>query len=108
MNILRPLKVLCGLLCGFAGALHAAPLSASIPMLAEAPLAGDCSPTEVGRVARAEMEARLNAYLQLSEEALSMRFQAIKLYAELVLPQLFFLHLIFQVVLVLNEELVVV
>ncbi|MDR3054492.1 MAG: hypothetical protein LBU53_03710 [Zoogloeaceae bacterium] len=83
MNILRPLKVLCGLLCGFAGALHAAPLSASIPMLAEAPLAGDCSPTEVGRVARAEMEARLNAYLQLSEEALSMRFQAIKLYAEL-------------------------
>ncbi|GHU15180.1 hypothetical protein FACS189441_6480 [Betaproteobacteria bacterium] len=81
MNILRPL--LCTSFCVFACTLYAAPLTSSIPMLAEAPVANDCSSAEVGRVARAEMEARLNAYLQLSEEALSMRFQAIKLYAEL-------------------------
>lgn len=83
MNILRPLSFLSVLFCAFACTLQAAPLSAAIPMLAEAPVAADCSTAEVGRVSRSEMDARLNAYLQLSEEALSMRFKAIQLYAQL-------------------------
>ena len=78
MNILRPLSGLCVLF--FVGTLQGAP---RISLLTQAPLSSDCSAEQVGRVSRAEMDARLNAYLQLSEEALSMRFKAIKLYGEL-------------------------
>ncbi|MDR1888952.1 MAG: hypothetical protein LBQ81_06175 [Zoogloeaceae bacterium] len=84
MNVLCSLNGLSVLLCAaFACTLQAAPLSPAISPLAEAPVANDCSPAEVGRISRADMDARLNAYLQLSEEALSMRFKAIQLYAEL-------------------------
>jgi uncharacterized protein YycO len=74
---------LCVLLCVFVGVLHASPLSVNIPVRAEAPMAENCSLVEIDQISRADMEARLDDYLQLSEEALSMRFKAIRLYAEL-------------------------
>jgi uncharacterized protein YycO len=82
-NILRSLTGLCvWLLCGLVCAARAQ-AQQDLPSPMVVTQAPDCSPAEAGQISRAEMQARLDAYLQLSEEALSMRFTAIKLYAEL-------------------------
>ncbi|GHU29921.1 hypothetical protein AGMMS50256_15790 [Betaproteobacteria bacterium] len=77
MNILHPRKVLCPLFFTLSFI-----VTANAQVL-DAPFASDCSPDEIGQTRREVMEERLNDYLQLSEEALSMRFAAIAFREEL-------------------------